>query len=373
MRLAKFAAIVLITNLMTPIASPFDGFGVGDLQSESIFTLGECQTESDLDCIQSVELRTKQNNYANAPFVSREYKGYSTDYEGNTVHEGETTWRGPNFTITLNTSLESLEHIILRENGVVKSRGSALRMSVTVSDPRNTFLRIKLRTSFLKPMNAQLKLKDASYEYRKISGGNLWTIEGSGLPFLDYSDWRNTPEQSSYSAPGDVDGTFFTVFVHHSDSRQGYGYWVSPCGNKGFSVQSNNTNSTGDPVWNSEDLSLDFSIYAPHMNTNGELNKGYFKYWASDNFLNCQFPGNNLTSSSQLRIQILDENGKSDPAVTQITHSKGMVYIFAAGFHFSKPTIKISAKKITINCQKKNIIRKVSGYNPKCPSGYSKK
>jgi hypothetical protein len=152
-------------------------------------------------------------------------------------------------------------------------------------------------------------------------------------------------------------------------------------------VQSNNTNATGDPVWTGE--SLEFAIQAPHLKSNGELNTGYFRFAASHTFLDCKFPGNLLTKSPKVEVQIIDEGGLQKVATTVVDNSKGMLIVEAKGFHFSSPTIKVkpvmaatvataqnqtlkakSVKKVTITCAKGKTSRKISGANPKCPSGF---
>jgi hypothetical protein len=64
-------------------------------------------------------------------------------------------------------------------------------------------------------------------------------------------------------------------------------------------------------------------------------------------------------------------------ATTSLNERNGWIQLSAVGFTFSSPTIKVKltqekSKKTTITCAKGMASTKVSGFNPKCPSGYKK-
>jgi hypothetical protein len=111
--------------------------------------------------------------------------------------------------------------------------------------------------------------------------------------------------------------------------------------------------------------------------------------------MDCKFPTNTLTKSPKLMIQIVNEDGTQSVATTAVTNKNGNLFFSAFGFHFSSPKIMIKAesgalapsptpkqtamaasqpiKKSIIVCVKGKVTKKVTGIDPKCPSGYKKK
>jgi hypothetical protein len=246
-------------------------------------------------------------------------------------------------------------------------------------------------------MNVQMKAMDSDYQYEKISGGARWTMEGMGMPYSDYN--FTTPEEMKMKQDtqlkADADRIFFDFYLHHAGLSISDSFWEPRCADTGFSVQSHNTNATGDPMWDEGSQSLMFSIFAPHLKSTGELNTGYFKFWASHAFMDCKFPTNTLTKSPKLTIEIVNEDGTQSVATTAVTNKDGTLFFSAFGFHFSSPKIMIKAekaavedkpvnanpgtkpiaapKKLTITCIKGKTSKKVTAVSPKCPAGYKKK
>jgi hypothetical protein len=71
-------------------------------------------------------------------------------------------------------------------------------------------------------------------------------------------------------------------------------------------------------------------------------------------------------------------NGEIKTATTTFTENNGWIHFSAYGFAFSSPTISVkltqaAAKKTTITCTKGKLTKKITGTNPKCPSGFRKK
>jgi len=100
-------------------------------------------------------------------------------------------------------------------------------------------------------------------------------------------------------------------------------------------------------------------------------------------------------------IEVASSDGSTQVASTSLRESNGWLYLSAAGFTFSSPTVtvkltqavtpvpsstqtaspqgdstsksSIESKKITITCTKGKITKKVIALKPTCPSGYKKK
>jgi hypothetical protein len=370
----RFRLALLIATLVAPLipAHAEDVIGAGDPKVAAVYALGICPTASDLDCVQSIELKNPDGSYSAASYSGTHGFAQFKDNNGNQITSAILDWKIDSLTFGIKVDLETPEHIILKEGETVSLRGGALRLHIYTADPINTFLRIKVRTSWLKPMDVQLKVRDSNFIQTKIAGGNLWTMEGSGLRYSDYAQWSNDPDQRNYSKQADKEEVLFDIFIHHADSRPGYSYFLPTCADTGYTVQSNNTNATGEPMWNRKTQSLEFGIYAPHLDINGNLNKGYFKLWATDKYLDCKFPGNTITKAGSVKIEVIDENGTQQVATTTVQNKDGVLYVFAYGFHFSAPKIVLTAVKVTITCTKGVAVKKITGTAPVCPKGYKR-
>ncbi|MFM8752394.1 MAG: hypothetical protein ACKOEB_04260 [Actinomycetota bacterium] len=396
---------------------------VKDWTIPAIYGLDRCTTAQELDCIDSVALISDDGSVEPAEFLSFEATSLRSSQNGNTVIPGATLWKAKGKNIKLEVQLETPNHVIGIGPDGTKLTGAALRAIIVVADPLITKVRAKVRTSWLKPMNVQLKMKDADFSQQSIAGGNLWTIEGKGTTLSDYSgDWLSVPEKKSFNAKADVENPEFSFIIHHAGTDARSSYWAPICADKGYTVQSHNTNATGDPTWNYKDEYLEFAISSPHLKSDGTLNEGYFRFWTTHQFLDCKFPGNTLTKYTKLILQIVYEDGTSTIATTSVKNSDGKLSFSATGFHFSSPkivlkvdlsaspsptptpivsatptpsptetapqtpevtpspsptpaksTLVVAAKKTTITCTKGKLVKKVSAVNPKCPVGYKKK
>ena len=185
-------------------------------------------------------------------------------------------------------------------------------------------------------------MADAEFDQTKLLGGNLWTFEGKGTQLSDYmGDLESYRSKKAAEAKADVDRTEFSFIVHHAGLDARSSYWPPICADKGYTVQSHNTNETGDPTWNSSEKNLEFAIYAPHLRADGTKNIGYFRLWTTHEFLDCKFPDNDLTTSPRLIVQILYEDGSVGVATTSVNNSNGRLDFFASGFHFSSPKVVV--------------------------------
>jgi hypothetical protein len=84
-------------------------------------------------------------------------------------------------------------------------------------------------------------------------------------------------------------------------------------------------------------------------------------------------------------ISVVSSDGQTKTALTTFQEANGWVKLSARGFTFSNPTVEvkftqkatpIQAKRTTITCvsvKSAKLTKKVTGTNPKCPSGFKKK
>lgn len=389
---ATALSLITIVSLSTcvPISS---ATVVKDFTVPATYTLTKCLSAAEFDCIESVGLVDSNGKYTPGSLVTEDVPNTPRVFNGNTIYEGSSIWLANSQSITLRGTIDTTF------TKACFGTCSAIRIGVAVADPLITKVRFTFRTSWFRPMNVQMKAMESDYKYEKVNGGARWTMEGMGMP---YSDYRYTTVEElmlkqDTQEKADEDRIFFDFYLHHAGLNSTDSYWEPRCADKGFSVQSHNTNSTGDPIWVAGSESLIFSIFAPHLRSTGELNSGYFKYWASHEFMDCKFPNNTLTKSPKLTIEIVNEDGTKSIATTAVQNNDGKLSFYAFGFHFSSPQIMIKAdkpedskaastpsptpiakpiaapKKSTITCVKGKTSKKVTAVSPKCPNGFKKK
>ena len=74
-------------------------------------------------------------------------------------------------------------------------------------------------------------------------------------------------------------------------------------------------------------------------------------------------------------ISVVGENTGVIPT-TLVSENSEWIKLSAYGFHFSAPVIRVKLtqqKNTSTTCIKGKMTKKVSGINPKCPTGYNKK
>jgi hypothetical protein len=169
-------------------------------------------------------------------------------------------------------------------------------------------------------------------------------------------------------------------------------------GDKGKILGFVNTNATayvsGPPTFNEQNQSLDYSVAAPHLAKDGSVFKGYYSIQLEANTARCMF---GLQGASlKATLSVTNDKGEVNVVTSTAKEDSGWFNFQVAGFTFSTPIISLkleeevskplvsdvnptpvkqkqesTVKKIT--CVKGKTVKKVSGVNPKCPSGFKKK
>jgi len=165
------------------------------------------------------------------------------------------------------------------------------------------------------------------------------------------------------------------------------------------------TNATqyvsGPPTFDVTNQSLDYKVAAPHYLANGNEFQGTYNLQISDTLARCLYGFTDAPVSATVSVVAVD--GTSKVATTSIRASDGFLRLSATGFTFSSPTIRVklsqptatsastsaststsattktpsattSATKSpakTISCVKGKTVKKITGTNPKCPTGYA--
>lgn len=371
--LALLTGFALLLNSLTGAAAAQSGFSV-DPTKRLIASLRPCETDLDLDCIESVSILARDGRAVPQKLIRYDGQENTVDQNGNPRENGATLYENVNVI----AHLETPKHVIFKN-----LTGGALRLMLS-PDSKNvgSKFRIAVRTSWLKPQDIQLKVKDADYTKSDIVGGTLWTFSGIQTSMSFYNAATNAQYKKKMDAGAKADTTVksFEIFVHHSDP--GGSYFDTRCDAAGFTVESHNAPSAGVPFWNPATKSLDFNIEAPHRTSSGQLNMGFFKFWASNAYMDCAWPGNTLTTAKAIFVSIIYEDGVSQVATSVIKREDDQIVVGVDNLHFSSPTIRLSGEAVpkqvkpkpkTITCisvKNKKLTKKVTAIKPVCPAGY---
>jgi len=153
--------------------------------------------------------------------------------------------------------------------------------------------------------------------------------------------------------------------------------------------------SDGPPKFDKEEQSLNYTVGASHLDSKGDLFKGYYQLNLRSDVARCLYGFG--SAPIQAKIEVSSSDGTPSVATTVINEKDGWLKMTAGGFTFSTPSIKVklsqevttpapvatpspsasakpvTPKKISITCVKGKTSKKVTAVNPKCPSGYKKK
>lgn len=277
---------------------------------------------------------------------------------------------------------------------------------------------VYLRTSWLKPVSASGEGKNFNIDYRNIRGGMQWHFSGQEFLQPMFSDTSKLVESvkpgNENMVPDRLNPTLYFA-LDHGGKDLSDSYWDPSCMSQGFTRTMWNAPLAGQLVWDYSTSSLNFNMYAPHLDPFGNAYLGVFRTKFQKAWLDCRFPGNTLTTATKLTVEVLDQNGTPQVATSSINMKNEIIDISVTGFHFSSPVIvvkrakdsglspvlkaqltddwgtdiqvtnvssitpipspmqipttKIVVKK-TLVCFKGKLTKKVISPNPKCPSGY---
>lgn len=151
--------------------------------------------------------------------------------------------------------------------------------------------------------------------------------------------------------------------------------------------------SDGPPKFNKDEQSLNYTVGASHLDSKGELFKGYYQLNLRSDVARCLYGFG--SAPIQAKIEVSSSDGTPSVATTVISEKDGWLKMTAGGFTFSTPSIKVkfsqaaepvvtptpsptatakpAAKKVTITCVKGKTNKKVTAIKPTCPTGYKKK
>ncbi|MEY4291585.1 MAG: hypothetical protein RL130_1527 [Actinomycetota bacterium] len=143
--------------------------------------------------------------------------------------------------------------------------------------------------------------------------------------------------------------------------------------------------TSGAPYFNEQYQSLDYKVASPHFDAKGNVNIGHYNLQINSEVARCLYGFTSAPISAT--VSVISSNGENQVATTTLKESNGWIYLTAAGFTYSSPTLRVKLtqekemtaqpiavpQKISITCIKGKQTRKVTGVSPKCPAGYKKK
>ena len=165
------------------------------------------------------------------------------------------------------------------------------------------------------------------------------------------------------------------------------------------------TYSSGPPSFDKDSGSLIYKVASPHFEANGDVAHGSYDLVLRADVARCIYGFSKAPIRAE--ISITSSDGSTQELASEMLSEKdGWFYLSAKNFTFSSPTLKVkltqekpkdvaveakvesanpveevavSAKPViakkssSIICAKGKTTKKISGINPKCPSGYRKK
>ena len=162
--------------------------------------------------------------------------------------------------------------------------------------------------------------------------------------------------------------------------------------------------SGGPPTFNSSEGTLEYSVAAPHLTPQKQVFKGSYDLIMRSDVARCVYGFSKAPIRASLSITSAEGDQKVESEI--LGEKDGWLYLSASGFAYSAPTIKVRLtqekpkevvaetkpevakpveevvaavkpatpkKSISITCTKGRISKKITGANPKCPSGFRKK
>jgi hypothetical protein len=374
-RLAAAVTILLLTQGTIPA------------QAEQVFpkpsspwhiSLDACTRVTELDCIDSVSsLSADGQTELPGSHLGFELLREGRDDKKNFERAGSSLWRvtsasGAQVDYEIDARLESPRS---RVHSIDWNPAGALRMNVYGQwDDFETHLVIKVRTSWLKPINIPIYAVDALVDSKQIKGGTLWTFSGKRSKIFHWEDWSKYEENVKKGIAADSQSSYFRFIVDHAGKSASESFYDPRCARHGYTAQTSNAAGGGAPYWNNETKSLDFGISSPTMDPDGNRVRGYFRLWVNLDFVKCQWPESSLWNANYFQVGVFNENGTKQTATTVVSAKRGQLYVAAYNFHYSSPTIKLqAAKRATLTCvsgSDSSKTRSVRGKKPKCPAGF---
>jgi hypothetical protein len=419
----KVSALVVSIFLGTLFLSGTSAVSAENSVDESVkamVAMQKCTSVTQMDCIEKVtvehadgtskEVKLNFGNLSNEPNMGAsryEYQTITLNYE-----YGKSG--GPTRSTDILVNLKT-QWIDIPTGGIQVPGFNIMFTNAQNLFETDSFVFV-IRASWLKPQNVALYGKNAIFKEEKIPGGKRFILGGSKLTQALFDDSNKyallyKPEGDLLKADRVQEVMYFIIDHAAKYSQSAYS---TQCADSGYPVASSNASSAGQPKLKGPN-EIEYSIAAPHFKPDGSLFTGYFQADLNTKYLECVWPGNEISKSTEFSISVVNNEGVAQVATTAVSFKNNIISVKAFGFHYSAPTIKLegnygkagfvgtktpetspspnpspspfsepsptpspkneatSVKRISITCIKGKIAKKVTALKPKCPAGYKKK
>jgi hypothetical protein len=340
LRIASVSVAIVSSLVISQVAlgqnQPSTTPPIMDRAAAEMYDLPFCSTPEQLDCVASVEVKPPSGEYFGVTTDRQQVWTLEVDSLGNRNYAGSLYWilpgaGGATEYFAVSAQLFTPAHTRIR--GV---------LSVSVDGlPVGYMAKVSVRTSWLRPQNLQFRATSANYSHSIIPGGNLWTFTGAHTKVSNYTSEEGYA--SNWNNKADIEETLLRFVIHHAGVAPERSTWDPRCADSGFTAQAFNAPGAGSPEWDSRTQSLQFNIGAPHLDSQGDKNIGFFRLWVSEAFASCQWPDNKIVGAESLEARIFNEDGSLQDADVTVTNDNGMIFLDAKNFHYSAPIFQISA------------------------------
>jgi hypothetical protein len=223
-------------------------------------------------------------------------------------------------------------------------------------------------------------------------GGNGFGSNTSILKdYINYTTYSFPEAIAWYGAIGDKANSTASAWSFRTIESNNLPRQCNAADNALTGIVTTNSNMfvASPPDFNREDQTLDYKVSSPHYLPDGSEFKGTYNLVMRSDYARCLYGFTNAPVAAS--ISILSADGTSQIATTVLGERDGWLYLSANNFTFSSPTLKVKltqasapkappsapvqsgASKKTISCIKGKVVKKLTGANPKCPTGYKKK
>ena len=286
----------------------------------------------------------------------------------------------------------------------VSLAASTTSATTPVSLNADTAITVKLRISDFKVGVTYGIATDAVVDVQPGSGGS--TFELTGNP-VKVPQAKSTKDCAGDTGVASALVTQFQTILVPSNDPLGFSF---EGGTGKIYVGSNGLCKLSTPVWSPEKKSLSYKASAPRLAPDGKtVNTGfYYATISSADALALWGIKRAEDAASALVISVRTTEGGSTAATKTVAVKNGRIIIQVFGFEFPDPMLDISLnpsfdlmassaladsnmsaqatvkksptpkptvapKTTTISCLKGNVLKKVTGVKPTCPTGYKKK
>ena len=418
MKIKSVVGAVLISFVLSLLPTPASGASFVEIPRDSAnqFALELCASPEHLTCIESITAILP--NGTTNPFQLLSTK--KVDYRFSPVRQGQSldgwdaTWSftdvdGSNRTVHTTSMVrgEKFRSAFSPPDSKWYDSAMSIDFQNLLSKDVSSGIKFKvvIRSSWFKPALIAPGMVLDDWMDETINGVRRFSFTGSPMSRFTWDLTKHKrlellDEAESQLSKSDGEINVFGVYMIHQSPGNEI-FW--PCWDLGYWLLSTNSNLEAEPkLIDSETLHI--VVSAPHLKSTGEINTGSYDAFLGIAYLNCKFPGNNLTKSSKIEVSVVNTDGTSQLATVSTKVANGFLEVHARNFHYSSATVVIKAipnldlpqipkiaeapivsevptvakanviaAKKTITCTKGKLTKKVTSVNPKCPTGYKKK